>query len=150
MWIFDSADGTPRLLRGREGHKGSSTRIRFYGAVTTASMRDNADGMRFKNITFSSIITLIVAKFCQLERTILLDYLILRWNLKIVKLLKNLFSRNWEYSAEMSDFHLSSVINSSRHFNPLGFDYCETRQYDWSDVATIHQNHSNTYLWRFR
>jgi U3 small nucleolar RNA-associated protein 21 len=45
MWIFDSADGNPRLLRSREGHRGTSNRIRFYGAVTTASMRDNADGM---------------------------------------------------------------------------------------------------------
>jgi U3 small nucleolar RNA-associated protein 21 len=45
MWIFDSADGNPRLLRSREGHQGTSNRIRFYGAVTTTSMRDNADGM---------------------------------------------------------------------------------------------------------
>lgn len=47
MWIFDSADGTPRLLRSREGHKGTSYRIRFYGGVTITSMRDNTDRMRF-------------------------------------------------------------------------------------------------------
>jgi hypothetical protein len=31
-----------------------------------------------------------------------------------------------------------------------GFDWCETRQHDWADVATIHRNHCNTYLWKFR
>ncbi len=31
-----------------------------------------------------------------------------------------------------------------------GFDCCESRKRDWSDVATIHKNHSNAYLWRFK
>lgn len=55
----------------------------------------------------------------------------------------------------MNDSLQSSVIPPSLvwidlYFVVEGFDFCETRQYEWSDVATIHQNHSNTYLWRFR
>lgn len=57
MWIFDSADGTPRILRSREGHRGTSNRIRFYGGVTVTSMRDNTDGMRYLLLLlFSQII----------------------------------------------------------------------------------------------
>ncbi|KAJ3338710.1 hypothetical protein HDU93_009116 [Gonapodya sp. JEL0774] len=31
-WLFDSPDGVPRLLRFREGHSSSPTRVRFHGA----------------------------------------------------------------------------------------------------------------------
>lgn len=32
VWLFDALDGTPRLLRGRQGHKEPPTHIRYHGA----------------------------------------------------------------------------------------------------------------------
>ena len=46
MWIFDSPDGTARLLRSREGHCEHPLKIRFYGGTTNVSMRLNNDASR--------------------------------------------------------------------------------------------------------
>lgn len=35
MWIFDSPDGTARLLRSRSGHSAAPHRVRFYGEGST-------------------------------------------------------------------------------------------------------------------
>jgi U3 small nucleolar RNA-associated protein 21 len=32
----------------------------------------------------------------------------------------------------------------------IGFDFSESRQKDWGNMVTIHKNHSNTYLWKFK
>jgi len=45
MWIFDSLDGIPRLLRSRSGHHKPPSRIRFYssdGKVLLSSGRDQS------------------------------------------------------------------------------------------------------------
>lgn len=42
MWVFDSPDGTGRLLRSREGHRAPPRAIRYYGNTTLASMAEGA------------------------------------------------------------------------------------------------------------
>lgn len=34
--------------------------------------------------------------------------------------------------------------------NIIGIDLTESKKRDWADIVTIHQNHSNAYLWRFK
>lgn len=51
VWIFDSPDGSARLLKLREGHSGTPLRIRHYGGSTNVSMRDNADGLSCEMIS---------------------------------------------------------------------------------------------------
>ncbi|KXS10068.1 YVTN repeat-like/Quino protein amine dehydrogenase [Gonapodya prolifera JEL478] len=51
QWLFDAVDGVPRLLRSREGHGGSPTRIRFHdsmGKILLTAARDQS--VRFVNI----------------------------------------------------------------------------------------------------
>ena len=42
MWVFDSPDGTGRLLRSREGHRAPPRAIRYYGNTTLATMAEGA------------------------------------------------------------------------------------------------------------
>lgn len=42
MWVFDSPDGTARLLRSREGHRAPPRAIRYYGNTTLATMGEGA------------------------------------------------------------------------------------------------------------
>lgn len=42
MWVFDSPDGTARLLRSREGHRAPPRAIRYYGNTTLATMAEGA------------------------------------------------------------------------------------------------------------
>lgn len=42
MWVFDSPDGTARLLRSREGHRAPPHAIRYYGNTTLATMAEGA------------------------------------------------------------------------------------------------------------
>lgn len=42
MWVFDSPDGTARLLRSREGHSAPPRAIRYYGNTTLATMGEGA------------------------------------------------------------------------------------------------------------
>lgn len=42
MWVFDSPDGTARLLRSREGHRAPPRAVRYYGNTTLATMGEGA------------------------------------------------------------------------------------------------------------
>ena len=44
MWLFDSIDGVPRLLKYRSGHKAPPRKIKYYGGVVMATASDGADG----------------------------------------------------------------------------------------------------------
>jgi len=124
-WIFDAPDGSARLLRSREGHRGTSNRVRFYGGSTTVSMRENADAMSCEMLSAGSDGTFRLFNFA-------------------------LESQNREMTQKPILKKLGLQRRNERLPEIIGFDCCETRQYEWSDVATIHKNHSNTYLWRFR
>ena len=125
VWIFDSLDGTARLLRSREGHSGCPMRIRYYGGSTNASMRDNADAMSCEIISAGSDATL------------------------------RLFNTAIEsQNREMSQKIILKKLGIRRRHGKLpvtiGFDFSEAREKDWGNLATIHKNHSNAYMWKFK
>ena len=125
VWIFDSPDGTARLLRSREGHSGCPLKIRYYGGSTNASMRDNADAMSCEIISAGSDSTLRL------------------FNTAIE-------SQNIEMSQQAILKKLGLRRRHERLPVTIGFDFSEARQRDWGNLATIHKNHANTYLWKFK
>jgi U3 small nucleolar RNA-associated protein 21 len=32
----------------------------------------------------------------------------------------------------------------------IDFDFCETRQRDWGNLASIHKDHPDAYVWKFK
>lgn len=125
VWIFDSPDGTARLLRSREGHSGCPLKIRYYGGSTNASMRDNADAMSCEIISAGSDSTLRL------------------FNTAIE-------SQNREMSQQVILKKLGLRRRHERLPVTTGFDFSEARQRDWGNLATIHKNHANTYIWKFK
>jgi U3 small nucleolar RNA-associated protein 21 len=125
VWIFDSSDGTARLLRSREGHCGPSTRIRYYGGVTNMSMADNADATSCEIISAGS------------------DSTLRYFNTAIEA-----------QNREMSQKPVLKKLGLSRRNERLppvaGFDCSEARQRDWGNLVTIHKNHSNAYIWKYK
>jgi len=125
VWIFDAADGSARLLRSREGHHSHPLRIRYYGGGTSVSMRDNATGHSCEIISAGSDGSL------------------------------RLFNSAIEaQNTELSQKTILKKYGMQRRRETLpviqGFDYAEARESDWANVATIHQDHSNVYLWRWK
>lgn len=125
IWIFDSPDGTARLLRSREGHHGAPVRIRYYGGTTHVSMRENATAMSCEMISAGSDGTL------RLFNTAL-------------------ETQNREMSQKPILRKLGFQRRNERLPECIGFDFSETRQRDWGDMVTVHRNHCNTYVWRFK
>lgn len=54
MWIFDSSDGLPRLLRYREGHHLPPQMIRFYGGDMIATKESGSDATIFQILSAGS------------------------------------------------------------------------------------------------
>lgn len=125
VWIFDAPDGTARLLKSREGHSGCPLKIRYYGGVTNASLRDNADAMSCEIVSAGS------------------DGSLRLFNTALE-------SQNKELSQGVILKKLGLRRRHQRLPITTGFDYSEARQRDWANLATIHKNHSNTYLWKFK
>ena len=125
MWIFDSADGTARLLRSREGHSGHPLKIRFYGGTTNVSMRLNNDAMSCELISAGSDGTLRL------------------FNSAIE-------SQNREFSQKPALKRYGMVRRNEKLPVVIDFDFVETRQRDWGNLITAHKNHSNVYVWRYK
>jgi U3 small nucleolar RNA-associated protein 21 len=125
VWIFDAPDGTARLLKSREGHSGCPLKIRYYGGVTNASLRDNADAMSCEIISAGS------------------DGSLRLFNTALE-------SQNKELSQGVILKKLGLRRRHQRLPITTGFDFSEARQRDWANLATIHKNHANTYLWKFK
>ena len=125
VWIFDSPDGTARILRSREGHSGWPLRIRYYGGSTNASMRDNSDATSCEIVSAGSDGTLRL------------------FNTAIEV-------QNRELSQNTILKKLGMQRRNERLPVTIGFDFSETRQRDWGDLVTIHKNHANVYVWKFK
>ncbi len=125
MWIFDAPDGSARLLRSREGHLGHPNKIRYYGGDTAVSMRDNATAESCEMISAGSDGTL------------------------------RLFNTAIEtQNRELSQKPILKKLGLSRRNERLpivsDFAFSETRQRDWGNLVTIHHQHANSYLWRYK
>lgn len=125
VWIFDSSDGKARLLRSREGHCGPPTRIRFYGGITNASIRDNANGFSCEMISAGS------------------DGCLRYFNTALE-------SQNREMSQKPILKKLNLWRRNEKLPQTIAFDFSESRQRDWSNLVTVHRNHTNAYLWKFK
>jgi U3 small nucleolar RNA-associated protein 21 len=125
IWIFDSPEGSTRLLKSREGHSGYPMRIRYYGGVTNASARENADGMSCEMVSCGSDSTM------RLFNTAL-------------------ESQNREMSQQPILKKIGYQRRNERLPMTIGYDFSETRERDWGNLVSIHKNHSNAYVWRFR
>ena len=125
VWIFDSPDGTARILRSREGHSGWPLRIRYYGGSTNASIRDNSDATSCEILSAGSDGTLRL------------------FNTAIEV-------QNRELSQNTILKKLGMQRRNERLPVTIGFDFSETRQRDWGDLVTIHKNHANAYVWKFK
>jgi U3 small nucleolar RNA-associated protein 21 len=127
MWIFDNLNGTARLLKSREGHKAPPTRIRYYGNNTLASMTDGSDG------TCCQILSAGQDRAFRVFHT-----------------------AREQQSTEMSQ---GPVLKKAKKMNirvedlklpPITqFAAMETRERDWSNVVTCHENEMAAYVWRF-
>ncbi len=125
VWIFDAPDGSARLLKSRDGHSSHPSKIRYYGGVTNSSMQDNATAESCELISCGS------------------DGTLRSFNTAIE-------SQNREMSAKVILDKLGMRRRNERLPQCLDFDFCETRQKDWGNVVTVHKNHSNAYVWRYK
>lgn len=128
MWIFDHLNGgTARLLKSREGHRAPPTRIRYYGNNTLATMADGSDG------TCCQILSAGQDRAFRVFHT-----------------------AREQQSTEMSQ---GPILKKARKMNvrvedlklpPITqFAAMETRERDWSNVLTCHENELAAYVWRF-
>lgn len=129
VWVFDSPDGTARLLRSREGHYGYPSRIRYYGGLTNVSMRDNTEGTSCEILSCGAGGPSGDASFRVFNTAI--------------------ESQNREVSQKPMLKQLGMQRRNEKLPPMVSFDMCETRQRDWSNVVSIHQNHSAAYLWKY-
>ena len=125
VWIFDAPDGSARLLRYRDGHRGNPTRIRYYGGTTNVSMRDNIDGTSCEIISSGCDGTLRV------------------FNTAIE-------SQNREFSQKPILKKLGLLRRNERLPECIGFDFSETRQRDWGNLVTVHKDHAHAYVWKYK
>lgn len=129
VWVFDSPDGTARLLRSREGHYGHPSRIRYYGGLTNVSMRDNTEGTSCEILSCGAGGPAGDSSFRVFNTAI--------------------EAQNREVSQKPMLKQLGMQRRNEQLPPMLSFDLCETRQRDWSNVVSIHQNHSVAYLWKY-
>lgn len=125
MWIFDAPDGTSRLLKSREGHSGHPSKIRYYGGVTQASVRDNSSAESCEVLSSGS------------------DGTLRYFNTAIEQ-------QNRELSSKTILAKLGMRRRNERLPQCTDFDFSETRQRDWGNLVTVHRNHSNAYVWRYK
>jgi U3 small nucleolar RNA-associated protein 21 len=125
MWIFDAPDGTARLLRSRSGHAGTPTKIRYYGGITNGSAADNADANSCELLS------------CGDDRTIRLFNTALE-------------SHNMEMSQKTVLKKQQLLRRNQRLPQCVGFDVSEARERNWGNMATIHTNCCDTYVWRYK
>lgn len=125
VWIFDAPDGTCRLLRSREGHSGTPLRIRYYGGTTNVSMRESADAESCEILSAGS------------------DGKIRMFNTAVEM-------QNKELSQKPIIKKLGISRKNYRLPTCIGYDFSEVRQRDWGNLVTIHENHSNVYVWKYK
>ena len=125
MWIFDATDGSPRLLRSREGHNGHSNKIRYYGGSTNISMRENSTAESCEMLS------------CGSDGTLRL------FNTAIE-------TQNRELSQKIILKKLGLNRRNERLPLILDFDMNETRAKDWGNLVTIHNSCSNCYVWKYK
>ncbi|GLD95882.1 hypothetical protein PINS_up004560 [Pythium insidiosum] len=128
MWIFDHlTGGTARLLKSREGHTAPPTRIRYYGNNTLATMADGADGTSCQILSAGQDRAFRVFHTAREQQSTELS------QGPMLKKAKKLHVR-------VEDLKLPPITQ---------FCAMETRERDWANVLTCHENEMAAYVWRF-
>ncbi len=119
MWIFDNPDGSPRLLRSRQGHKSYPKQIRYYGDVSAGAfygtyLGSGSSGLitvdHCGDLMFSNI-----GKHCHFEK----------------------------FSAS------NALKGGAKAFPPIiASDHTFITARSWGNLVTIHKNHGNAYVWK--
>ncbi|CAM9879754.1 unnamed protein product, partial [Phaeothamnion confervicola] len=125
MWVFDAADGTARLLRGREGHSAPPRRVRYVGGgiASAAAGGEGAEALAVlsagEDQTFRLFHTVRDCLSAELSQKALLKV-----------------NRKHEVTREAA--RLRPVV---------AFASCDARARDWADVVTAHDHDPNCYVW---
>lgn len=119
MWIFDNPDGSPRLLRSRQGHKSFPKQIQYYGDVSIGAFYgtflgsgtsglltvDNSGGLMYSNI----------GKHCHFEK------------FSMANIMKG----------------------GAKPLPPiLALDHSFITARSWGNLVSIHKNHGHGYVWK--
>lgn len=128
MWIFDALNGSgARLLKSREGHKAPPTRIRYYGNNTLATMADGADGTCCQILSAGQDRAFRVFHTAREQQSTELSQ-------------GPMLKRAKKMHVRVEDLKLPPITQ---------FAAMETRERDWSNVLTCHENEMAAYVWRF-
>ena len=127
MWIFDDKDGNPRLLRSREGHSSPPTNIEYYGGQVLASISEGMTGAAYQLISAGMDKSIRVFNMMREAQSIELS------QGPIAKRAKKLH-------IQVEELKLPPI---------LAFASIETRERDWSNIISCHENCSSVYVWSF-
>jgi U3 small nucleolar RNA-associated protein 21 len=125
IWIFDSPDGSARLLRSRQGHCGYPLRIRYYGGITNMSIHTATDAHDCEILS------------CGTDQTLRLFNSVLE-------------NQNREFSQKIILKKYGYQKRHERLPTIIGYDYSEAREKEWGNLVTIHLNHSCAYVWNYK
>lgn len=122
MWIFDNPDGTPRLLRSRQGHSKYSRKLKFYGDVSSNAL--------FKEEIYSNLQGLISAD-------------------EDGRLLFVRTEKDYDFQ-ELSQGNIvkKDLLSNSRLPPCLDFDFSYVGSKPWGDLVSIHEKTIDAYLWK--
>jgi U3 small nucleolar RNA-associated protein 21 len=142
MWIFDTVDGTARLLRQRQGHTAPPTMVRYYGDTTTASTADGADGTSLQLLSAAQ------------DRTLRLFHAV-REQMSVEFSQKNLMGSSKARHKAATKLTLGQDDGTNggkkaRRLTPItAFAAAETRERDWPSIVTAHEGDATVHAWRF-
>ncbi|XP_020963736.1 WD repeat-containing protein 36 [Arachis ipaensis] len=148
MWIFDTTDGDPRLLRFRSGHSAPPLCIKFYanGRHILSAGQDRAFRLFSVVQVGATIIYNQYKKIKKKERKGILHF---SYRSTTTKLLKIKISM-----VDFAGLHLMYyIIICCYLFQILLFlvqTSAEIRERDWCNVVTCHMDTAQTYVWRLQ
>jgi U3 small nucleolar RNA-associated protein 21 len=144
MWLFDAPDGSGRLLRSRQGHSAPPTQIDYYGAVTSASDVDGSDGTSLQLLSAGRDQQLRVFHAVREQQNM---------ELSQQKLLSNKGGNGRKRSRFDSSSHLGDLSMGTgrrRRLPPITtFVSAETREAEWANIVSVHEQDPSVYVWRF-
>jgi U3 small nucleolar RNA-associated protein 21 len=138
MWIFDSADGTARLLRSRSGHSAAPHRVRFYGDGSSILSAGQDRALRtFSIIREQQSMELSQGHLAKKAKA---------YHLKVDELRLPLIS---DFVASKLYYQCHGGIVFVTHivvFVDLS-QSAPTKEREWANIVTCHDDESAAYTW---
>jgi len=127
MYIFDSEDGKPRLLKMRQGHSDPPTKIRYYGGDTLSTLASGAD-----------------ATCCQIlsagrDRS-----------LRLFHTAREQLNREFSQGPLLKRAQIMDVRIEELKLSPIvDFAATEARERDWCNIISAHSGEGAAFTWSF-